>query len=165
MNKKQLAFLWIGIIVIVLMGLFPPWTVRYTSKPRHAFILTPILEANNYDETGGRFRWIQLNAYALFTQWFIVAVVSAGFIYCVKDKPKDKEMEGGEIMRIIAIILNLVFLGLVIHVLIVEGFPSEDALGLLYVSTVLACPIVNLIALAMSQPKKKIKALEKEGTE
>ena len=89
MNKKQLTCFWIAIIVIVLMGLFPPWTMIGKQGPRYAFILTPLFEAANFDETGRPLKWTQFDACYLFFGWFLVAVVSAGFIYCVKDRQKE----------------------------------------------------------------------------
>lgn len=47
-NKKQRTILIVGIVVMILMGLFPPWTATYNYKSQHsqhprgyAFIATP----------------------------------------------------------------------------------------------------------------------------
>jgi len=88
MSKTQLKVLWVGIGIFVLMGLFPPRkSVMYITpigagfeewkKPaRYGFILT--MSTQN----------IALNN--LFIQWAIVAVVTGGLIYTLKDKKKDR---------------------------------------------------------------------------
>ena len=83
MNKKQKICLWIWIIVIVLMGLFPPWHTqipqRGTQKPfGYAFISAPPeVELGVYST---------LNIPLLMVQWFLVSVVTGGLIYTFKDK-------------------------------------------------------------------------------
>jgi hypothetical protein len=78
--------LWIGIIVIVLMGFFPLWIMKFPVKPRRAFILTPILEAANHDNAGRHFKWVQIDAGVLFMHLFIVSVTSASSVHSVKNK-------------------------------------------------------------------------------
>ena len=97
MNKKQTVCLCLGIIVFVLMGLFPPCT-----------LLSPI---GDYVKYGYKFIWNQfkgryygdarddllwesrIDASRLFVQWAAVAVITAGLIYTFKGRPKDKEKE------------------------------------------------------------------------
>jgi hypothetical protein len=66
MNKTQLKFLWVGIGIFVLMGLFPPTTRGYN------FVL------NKGDISFCR----------LLIQWSVLAVVTAGFIYSLKIDPE-----------------------------------------------------------------------------
>ena len=82
MSKTQLKVLWVGIGVLVLMGLFPPDEYQRNVIPsglggdepsRYSFILT-----------------VRDVAFCeLFIQWVIVAVVTGGLIYTLKDKKKD----------------------------------------------------------------------------
>jgi len=66
MNKTQLKVLWVGIGIIVLMGLFPPTTRGYN------FVL----------ERG------DISLSRLLIQWVIVAAITAGFIYSLKVDPE-----------------------------------------------------------------------------
>lgn len=100
MNKKQKFVLWIGIIILLLMALFPPWTTSYEisemgihrrgrfdpdpvevkeSVGGYGFILSPPRAAVRVDT--GR----------LLAQWVIVALIKSGLLYTFKDKkPKDE---------------------------------------------------------------------------
>ena len=90
MNKKQKICLWIGIAVIVLMGLYPPWIrprrgdgVIETARPKDRFILTAGMRSTERVDTS-----------QLLIQWFMVAVVSSGLIVTFADKkPKDEHEE------------------------------------------------------------------------
>lgn len=82
MNRKQKICLWLGIAVIVLMGLFPPWLVVrgyfYASEKRHVEYWcifappshTPAEIVTDY----------------LFAQWLMVAAVTGGLIITFQDK-------------------------------------------------------------------------------
>jgi hypothetical protein len=75
MGKSRLKILWIGIIIFVLMGLFPP-------KESH----TP---AGSYaDGYGFIFTVDNIDFNRLFVQWAIVAVVTGGLIYSLKVDPE-----------------------------------------------------------------------------
>jgi hypothetical protein len=83
MNKKQKIVLWIGIAVIVVMGIFPPWVHRggpgVEKSAGYSFIL-------NGPESYA-FGWFaRPDISRLFIQWVIVAVITAGLIITVKDK-------------------------------------------------------------------------------
>ncbi len=39
MNWKQLVLMWVGIIVLVLMGLFPPWIAKGKKRGHSTFLL------------------------------------------------------------------------------------------------------------------------------
>ncbi len=81
MNRKQMMVLWIGITVFVLMGLFPPFIAPLPSG------------------YGGRQRYYQfiLSIYGnidiirLCVQWAMVAVITGGLIYILKDKKDDRK--------------------------------------------------------------------------
>ena len=89
MNEKQLIVMWVGIIIIVLMGLFPPWLTVFADASRislgYGFILIPPLP-NAY-----RYQFASIDFTRLLTQWTIVAAITAGLIITFKDKKtKDK---------------------------------------------------------------------------
>jgi len=101
MNKKQIIILWIGIAVIVLMGLFPPWLVEghrveYWSifaPPSH---LRPVYPHDLLDEVAGtpRYESSRLNAEIvtdyLFAQWLMVTAITVGLIITFQDRrPND----------------------------------------------------------------------------
>jgi hypothetical protein len=68
-NRKQRTCLWAGIIVFVLMGLFPP---GYYASGYHeyTFLFLPLIQV-----TGCR-----IDIHRLFVQWIMVAVVTGGLI-------------------------------------------------------------------------------------
>jgi len=82
MNWKQKICLWIGIVAIVAMGIFPP---------------VSIFEAGRYAERDIEYRFL-LNTGGglvalsnLLLQWAVVAVGTGYLIYTLKDKkPKDE---------------------------------------------------------------------------
>ena len=77
MNRKQKIVLWVGIVIIVLMGLFPP--VRYkrysTYRVRYEFLL---VTQNTVVVTN------------LLVQWVVVSIIGSGLIYTFRDKRKQK---------------------------------------------------------------------------
>ena len=89
MNRKQLIGLWVGIVVIVVMGLFPPWTAYKGNDGEcymlHKFILFQPAEKNIP---------ARIDIAHLFAQWIMVAVVTSGFIITFQDKrPKDEQKQ------------------------------------------------------------------------
>lgn len=92
MNKKQLISLWVGIVIIVLMGLFPPWffmTVSsrsgmgYRRATNYKFI-TPRPRSGNIEA--------EIDFSLLCIQWVIVAAITTGLVVTFKDKkPKDEQ--------------------------------------------------------------------------
>jgi hypothetical protein len=91
MNRKQKICLWVGIAVIVTMGIFPPWMITGGSQGclpmGYSFILNPPSPAN----------LCRIDASRLCIQWVMVAVVTGGLIFTFGDKkpkkPKDKQKE------------------------------------------------------------------------
>lgn len=84
MNKKQKIVLCIGIVVIVLMGLFPPSNTSMSYLFRlegpgseYSFLLV----MSPSDIGFGK----------LFIQWVIVAVITGGFIVTLKDKKTKRQ--------------------------------------------------------------------------
>ena len=87
MNKKQKIVLWIGIAVIVIMGIFPPWVISGYSTGRpiagsYSLITSPPKMGEAYAKS--------IDLYRLGVQWVIVGVITGGLIYTFKDQ-KDKK--------------------------------------------------------------------------
>ena len=85
MNEKQKAILVMGIIIIILMGLFPPWVyTHYGTYSEYSFIATP-------PEGRGI---VKLDSSRLVLQW-IVVLIAAGlgvFLTSTQNKePRNKE--------------------------------------------------------------------------
>lgn len=92
MNNIQKIILWIGIITIVLMGLFPPWhykieyqIIQGQSDYGYKFILTPVQLPNpDYKDIKAI-----INIRRLFIQCFIVGLITTGLIVTLQD-PKRR---------------------------------------------------------------------------
>lgn len=84
MNKKQKIVLWAGIVLIALMGLFPP--VKYQGRSYRQG------EAVEYRLLLDKFSIVLLGN--LVAQWALVSIIIAGLIYILKDKQgkKDKDV-------------------------------------------------------------------------
>lgn len=92
MNQKQLIAMWCGIIVIVLMGLFPPWHVKtlagLESQQSHGFafiLLPPRVERDIHP---------MINIPQLLIQYFVVGLITTGYIITLNyKKPKDEQKQ------------------------------------------------------------------------
>jgi len=89
MNKKQKNCLWIGIAVIVLMGLFPP------VAKRGRILVDRYGDTYGNRTTSVKYEFIlntssQVVLSNLIAQWIIVSAITGGLIYTLKDK-KPKE--------------------------------------------------------------------------
>jgi len=90
-NKVEfLTLLWLGIIAIVLMCLYPPWVqisrlpssnIKGTTPAGYAFIWQ--------QPERSRYSGIAIDFPRLSIQCFIVAVITGGLIVTLKDKKKD----------------------------------------------------------------------------
>ncbi len=83
MNKKQTKMLWIGIIVFVLMGLFPPYEVTRMVNQAGKTIEGPIKYEFFFSPPG------DISFTRLIIQWITVSVLTAGAIYSTR-KTSDK---------------------------------------------------------------------------
>jgi hypothetical protein len=90
MNEKQLIAMWIGIIVIVFMCIFPPWHLPALKEVGvqmgldYAFILTPPELRSGLCP--------MINMPLLFIQCFIVGLITTGYIItCKYRKPDEKK--------------------------------------------------------------------------
>ncbi len=104
---KKLIILWVGIFLIVLMGLFPPWVlereirnygedIKYTTEPGpYSWIGKPprayrySSKSDSFVEVYPRPKFVDL--YRLGIQYFVVAVVAAGLIITLRDKKDPKQ--------------------------------------------------------------------------
>lgn len=93
MNKRQKITLWIGVIIFVLMGLFPPFSLSKPelnrkaniteqpdfSVPAYGFLFSPPERYLRAD-----FRYVEvntrLNFIVLFIQWAIVSILTFAVI-------------------------------------------------------------------------------------
>lgn len=94
MNRRQKIVLWIGIAVIVVMGVFPPWLYTTTgnglnSKKNAGY--SCILFPPPPKGVGLRYG-ISLDVSRLCVQWAIVVVITAGLIVAFKDN-KDEQKQ------------------------------------------------------------------------
>ena len=89
MNRKQIICLWIGISIIVLMGIFPPWIYvkqwygGVETFVLYHFILTPP-HPNIHDNNA--LPGVRIYTAQLCFQWVIVAVLTGGFIITFRDR-------------------------------------------------------------------------------
>ncbi len=85
LTKKQKPCLWIGVTIIVFMGLFPPVErTRIYPNIRTKYV-------KHYFIVNAPGRVVLRN---LFVEWAIVAIVTGGLIYTFRDKkPKDKQKQ------------------------------------------------------------------------
>ena len=77
MNKKQIIVMWIGIAIIVLMGLFPPctvWVQNTCNFVGYSFITNP-KESRSIVELG-----------RLIAQWVVVAALVTGIMITLNDQ-------------------------------------------------------------------------------
>jgi hypothetical protein len=80
MNKYQTIFLWIGMVIFVIVGVFPPWTGSYAANEYfngYGFILNP-----------PKFNERVCISY-LCVEWIMVAVITGGLLVTFKDKKKN----------------------------------------------------------------------------
>ena len=81
MNKKQKRILWIGITIVILMGLFPPYehSMRGREKVFYDFLLFTLSS--------------ELAVARLAVQWIIVSVLTASAIYSIKGSKEKTNVE------------------------------------------------------------------------
>mgnify|MGYP000244575914 CR=1 FL=1 len=93
MNKTQLLVMWVGIAIVVLMGIFPPWAEQVT------YIDDGVRRC-----IAGGYHWLwfrhfpsnsELTIYTtrLAIQCLIVALLTAGFVFTFKEKDQKLKDE------------------------------------------------------------------------
>jgi len=90
-NKKQKKFVVIGVAVIILMGLFPPWTYTYNYKTAYSkqpagygFILEPPKKKKQAMTYG-----IELDVTRLSVQWIIVLMATGLGVFFTATTKKE----------------------------------------------------------------------------
>ncbi len=107
MNKKQLTAMWTGIIVFVVMGLFPPWIVNIPWDSRlepmagwrvdfeYGFIISHSWQAqtaSNMERNSEARAESNLNKRhdidfpTLIIQWLIVGAITTGLVLTFRDR-------------------------------------------------------------------------------
>ncbi len=93
MNKKQKVAFLVGIGIMVLMGLIPPWY----------YYLPPWADASFFVRFPGYYGWIfsrpagpgtHVDITRLFIQWAVVAIATAGIMWVLKDD-NGRSQKGG----------------------------------------------------------------------
>jgi hypothetical protein len=95
MNKNQKKVIMAGLVVIVLMGLFPPWvhTVNVSTKLRtikieragnYGLLFSPPTPADKETFVSG-YWGVHLNVSRLLIQWILVMVVVCGLVVFLKE--------------------------------------------------------------------------------
>jgi hypothetical protein len=77
MNKKQKIVFLVGLGIIVLMGLIPPWSDSYSGESFYDFLFS-----SPAFWRGGR---PTIDFTRLFLQWAVVVIATAGIIFILKD--------------------------------------------------------------------------------
>ena len=93
LNSTQRAVLLAGIAVIVLMGVFPPWTYTFKSRATYSeepagysFIASPPSRRGNNLMHG-----VKIDMPRLVIQW-VLAIAASGFGVLVTTKQKDGQI-------------------------------------------------------------------------
>jgi hypothetical protein len=101
MNKRQLIALWVGIGVLAVMGVFPPWVRSFSGAgPRlpceTAAIYAPIFwppasrkgAVDSWDcDTGSVPSFgVRVDTTRLLVQWFLVGMVTGGLILSLRTR-------------------------------------------------------------------------------
>jgi len=76
MNRNQKIVVIIGLVIIVFMGLFPPWKFIFSGTPMamgYKFLFSPPGVAN-------------VDSFRLLVQWLGVCIVVGGLVLILKDK-------------------------------------------------------------------------------
>ena len=90
-NEKQKKLVIVGVAVIILMGLFPPWTytfhlaTAYSKKPAgYSFILAPPKRKASHLAHG-----IELDVTRLSVQWIIVLMATGLGVFLTSTTKKE----------------------------------------------------------------------------
>lgn len=92
-NEKQKKLIIIGVVVIILMGIFPPWTYTFkyktanSSEPAgYGFILSPPAKKSKALPHG-----IELDVTRLCVQWLIVSFATGLGVFLTSE-PKNRDI-------------------------------------------------------------------------
>lgn len=91
MNKNQKKVIIAGLVVIVLMGLFPPWIHTITDNPlkieragNYGFLLSPPPPGRNFPFLNENIWGVRLDVSRLLIQWILVVVIVGGLVVFLK---------------------------------------------------------------------------------
>jgi hypothetical protein len=89
MNRKQIVVLWAFVVIILLLGLFPPWEFSHSGEPYSlgSFKSMPTIFAPP-NEGDRNFR---INIGYLFARWFVVAAVGTALMLHLGRAEKKRE--------------------------------------------------------------------------
>ncbi|MCK4820477.1 hypothetical protein KA005_32230, partial [bacterium] len=100
LNEYQKKAIWVGAVIILLMGLFPPWTYTfksasvYSEKPTgYAFLFWP-----PPPEKSSYLHGVRLDFNRLFLQWFMVAGACVGLLLWLKTTTEDRSTKPQHLM-------------------------------------------------------------------
>jgi polyferredoxin len=94
MNKKQKKVIWIGLIIFILMGLFPPWIddvecFNPSSEPSHSGGTVFVTRSYGFLFIPPRgMAFVDLTR--LLVQWLLVIAVTAWMVYLKGDQKHKK---------------------------------------------------------------------------
>lgn len=89
MNMKQKKVIWIGLIIFILMGLFPPWVSHYERFASQTG--TTLYKADSYGFIlfpPSYSAWVDLSR--LIPQWLMLSVLTAWIVYLKRDQKPEK---------------------------------------------------------------------------
>jgi hypothetical protein len=86
MNKKQKIVLMIGIIVFLLIGIFPPWVL--ISSPENSARLEGAI-GYSFIIFSPNHGWCRIDISRLMVEWITMVVVMGGLILLFNDKLKE----------------------------------------------------------------------------
>ncbi len=89
LNENQKLFLWLGIAIIVAMGLYPPWKFINESPTSFGFLYMPPSVVGQPP--------VKLDISRLLVEWSLVGFVTAGLIVTAQNAPaKNKSVAASE---------------------------------------------------------------------
>lgn len=91
MTKKQKIVTWLGIIVVVIMGLFPPWkalisNIILTQIVGYRFIFNPYYTFGEVEGWEREMTIIQIDVIRLLVQWILVVVLVGSYLFLTSKK-------------------------------------------------------------------------------
>jgi hypothetical protein len=91
MNKNQKKVIIVGLVLIVLMGLFPPWIHTFNVKAvnieragNYGFMFSPPPPERNLSFLNEKLWGVRLDVSRLLIQWILVVVIVCGLVVLLK---------------------------------------------------------------------------------
>jgi hypothetical protein len=96
MNRKQKVVFLVGVGIIVMMGLIPPWYYHsvFTEEQRiaceingdYGFLFSPPQPPSDLVRFKAKYTLILIDYSRLLVQWAVVAIATAGIVLVLKDR-------------------------------------------------------------------------------